>query len=108
MLPLFVAYSARTSFGIRSFCLSTILGLAFFVVDESKVFAGWGKAVFFVPNMNDAMMTFSWSLYGLDSLTFLLGILRSLFAASLVLVVLWLLKDGIAIARSHDLGSPQP
>jgi len=105
-LPLFVVYSLSTRFGIRRFWLSTTIGFAFMVMDESKFFSGWGKAVFLVPNMNLPMMTFSWSLYGLDSLTFIIAILRSLFAASLVLVVLSHLMDGIAIARGHDLESP--
>lgn len=91
MLPLFVVYASATGFGSRRFLLVTLLGAAKIIFANSKYFAGYGNAVFFIPNMNDTMVAISSLLLTLDSMSLVVTLLQELFGALLLFTALWVL-----------------
>jgi hypothetical protein len=95
MIPTFLVYAMTTGFGARRFILSTSLGFLYYLFEASKHLMGAYKpnAVFYIPNMNNTMVSLSATLYQLYLTQPLPQVFRSLFSASLILVIFWLLKE---------------
>lgn len=105
VIPTLLVYAMTTGFGARRFLLSTSLGFLYYLFEASKHLMGAYKpsAVFYIPNMNSTMVSLSATLYQLYLTQPLPQVFRSLFSASLILVIFWLLKE----ARSNvHISSP--
>jgi hypothetical protein len=94
MLPLLFVYASITKYGPIRLLLTTILGFLYVLVSDSNYYTSEGAAVLLVPNLNQMMSTLSSALRLLGgSASPLTPFFRSLFSASLVLIIFWILRD---------------
>ncbi|MGD0177950.1 MAG: hypothetical protein ABSC50_14120 [Candidatus Bathyarchaeia archaeon] len=107
-LPTLLVYSMTTRFGPTRFLTITSLGFLTYLFESSKSLMGaYGPtAVFFIPNMNSAMASFSASMSQLYLIPLVPQTFRSLFSASMLLVVFWILKEkNIPLPSKSESGS---
>jgi hypothetical protein len=95
LLPTLLVFAMTTRFGPLRFLLSISLGFLYYLFEASKHLMGAYRpsAVFYIPNVNNTMVSISAALYQLYLTQPLPQIFRSLFSASLILVIFWLLKE---------------
>jgi len=98
-IPIFVLYSVLTGFGPSRFLLVTLLEAATVLVVNSRYVSGFQKAVLLIPTMNAGLSSFSVAAYELATLPLLPSLVRSLLAASLFLLICWILRDMIQASR---------
>jgi hypothetical protein len=103
-LPTILVYALTTRFGSTRFLLSTWLAFAAYLFESSPYIMA--SSVFFIPNMNTAMSYLSSFLYQLNQVPLLPQIFRSLFSATLLLVVFWVLKE--QKASTSAISPPNP
>lgn len=102
MIPTFLVFAVTTRFGSRKFIVWSMLGLLFYIFNESKSLSQSGYTVFLVPNMNAAMASVSADLSLLQNLPLLPIVFRSLFSASLLLAIFWIMRETLHRRNSID------
>jgi hypothetical protein len=96
IVPTLVVFAVTTKFGSRRFLLVTSLGLlSAFIGAALRWGTANGRAVFGVPNLNGTMLYVSSILTAMVWHPVTVALARSLFSASLVLVVLWVITDSM-------------
>ena len=109
MVPIFIVYSVVTRFGSKYFLLTSWLGFVMIAVLESQYLSGYQKAVFLIPTMNAVMVSLSVALYRLYSLVMIPILVRSLFSAFLLFLILWIVREMIQSSRQSNVSmSPEP
>jgi hypothetical protein len=93
LFPTLVVFAMVTGFGARRYLLTTALGFLFYLFEAPAHLSQEGRAVFFIPNLNQAFATTSATMNGLASVPLLPEISRARFSASLILVVFWVFKS---------------
>ncbi len=94
LLPLLFVYAFITRYGPVRLLLTNILGFFYVLISDSNYYTAHGAAVLLVPNLNKTMNTLSSNLLLLGgSASPLTPFFRSIFSASLVLILLWILRE---------------
>lgn len=110
VLPTLLVYAFTSRFGPLRLLVCMTLGFLFYLFEASKHLMGEFRpsAVFYFPNVNATMVSLSANLYQLYLTQPLPQVFRSLFSASLLWVVFWLLRkeaEPIFALRSQGAAS---
>jgi len=93
ILPLLAVFTVARGFGSRRFLLVTLSALFFFLVQHSRGIFAFGRGVLFIPSLNETMASVSGQLYKMEFMPIVPWILRSIFSATLLVALFWLMKS---------------
>lgn len=107
MVPLLFVYAFTTKYGPVRLLLITILGFLYIAISDTILYTANGAAVLLIPNMNPAMSALSSTLLLIGGSTSpLTWFFRSLFSASLVPIIFWIMRDESINSHSSEKGFP--